>query len=572
MMKDNGYFRLQAASSVRCTLSTMCYLVQTVRDMTDISSRIHCTIVLILLCDMRTCTPISHACITASMRAATDSERSTVSASLPIFEEMENRLSSLERRLRTVEQPVWQISSKEEDWEICAEGPCKCVPELKSVSCWRYDLLDLPPTQVVPTDVLRLDLGNNQLTALNKNTFGNMTLLQHLDLSSNLIEHLTSNLFLSLHSVANVRLSSNLLKEMQYNQFFGLRNLRILLCTLPEGLFLSNTLLVLLDLSFNRISLLPSATFRGLGNLEELLLGKNRLVKLPVLIFQDMNRLKRLALEENRLKELPNDVFQDLTSLKELDMRDNRLTELPKGLLSTLVKLEILELSSNRISRIDARAFYGMTTLRELRLGHNHIKHLPLGLFDHATSLERLILYGNRIEILIRGVFRSLYNLTSLFLQSNRLKILQSGVFDDTPNLQKLQLESNDLSFLPAGSMDAISSIQQIRLSRNPWHCDCRASYVASWLRKRFASYANLTNALQIQKMLIVTGNWSVWEFGAGATCRGPGILGGQSLLRLTFHELCEGQWASMKGIVPRLPLDIIASSVIPHATERNKI
>lgn len=134
------------------------------------------------------------------------------------------------------------------------------------------------------------------------------------------------------------------------------------------------------------------------------------------------------------------------------------------------------------------------------------------------------------------------------------------------------QLESNDLSFLPAGSLDAISMIQQIRLSRNPWHCDCRASYIASWLRRRFASFANLTNPLQIQQALILTGNWSIWEFGAGATCRGPGILGGQSLLRLTFHELCEGQWASMKGIIPRLPLDVIASSImLPRAIRKKK-
>jgi len=134
------------------------------------------------------------------------------------------------------------------------------------------------------------------------------------------------------------------------------------------------------------------------------------------------------------------------------------------------------------------------------------------------------------------------------------------------------QLESNELSFLPAGSMDAILTIPQVRLSRNPWHCDCHASYVASWLRKRFASFANLTNQLQIQRALILTGNWSVWEFGAGAICRGPGILGGQALLRLTFHELCEGQWASMKGIVPRLPLDVIAPSIASHTVKRDTI
>lgn len=57
---------------------------------------------------------------------------------------------------RTLSLAVWQIGLREEDWEICAEGPCKCIPEIKSVSCWRYDLPDLPPTQLVPADVLKL--------------------------------------------------------------------------------------------------------------------------------------------------------------------------------------------------------------------------------------------------------------------------------------------------------------------------------------------------------------------------------------------------------------------------------
>ncbi|XP_011340233.2 platelet glycoprotein V [Ooceraea biroi] len=562
------------SQSVHFVLPTMCCLI---RVICDLFSRIYCVIILLSLCEATTCSLVPYACTVASTRSSSDVERSPTST-MSVVEEMKNRLSSLERRLRAVEQPVWQISTKEEDWEVCAKGPCKCIPEIKSVSCWRYDLSDLPATQLIPADVLKLDLGSNRLSALHRDTFKNMTRLHHLDLSSNLIEHLAPNLLLPLHGVANVRLSNNLLKEIHQNQFFGLRNLRILdlswnkLRTLPEGLFLSNSLLALLDLSSNRISLLSANAFRGLGKLEELLLGKNRLAGLPALILRDMSNLRRLALEENRLKELPVGIFEDVTSLKELDMRDNRLAEIPKGLLSTLVQLKTLELSSNKISSIDVRAFNGMIALRELRLGHNHIKYLPSGLFNNSVSLERLILYGNRMEILARGVFRGLSNLTSLFLQSNRLKVLQSGVFDDTPNLQKLQLESNELSFLPAGSMDAIFTIQQVRLNRNPWHCDCRAFYVASWLRRRLANFANLTNPSQIQQALTMTGNWSIWEFGAGATCRGPGILGGQPVLRLTFHELCEGQWASMKGIIPRIPLDIVAPSITSRTVGKNTI
>lgn len=94
--------------------------------------------------------------------------------------------------------------------------------------------------------------------------------------------------------------------------------------------------------------------------------------------------------------------------------------------------------------------------------------------------------------------------------------------------------------------------MEQLRLARNPWHCDCAASYLAVWLQGRYLARANESQA---------TEDLSLWEFGAGAVCRGPGTLGGKLLLRLTFHELCEGQWASMRGLVPRIPVDLAGAS-----------
>ncbi|XP_043789074.1 slit homolog 1 protein-like isoform X4 [Apis laboriosa] len=426
-----------------------------------------------------------------------------------ILEEFESRLSRLERRLRAIEQPVWQMSSAEGDWEICAEGPCRCQPEIKLVSCWRQDLLDLPAAQLVPRDVLKLDLAGNRLTTLHRDTFLDMTRLNHLDASSN-----------------------------------KLRNL-------PESLFLSTTLLVLLDLSCNRISSFLPGVFHGLTMLEELLLGKNRLSVLPVDLFKDLTNLKYLGLEENRLRELPDELFRMQTSLRELNFRSNQLSEISARLLAPLEQLNSLEMSNNKIARINPTAFQGLIALKELQLGHNRLRNLTPGLFSMSASLERLVLYANGIENLLRGTFQGLSNLTSLFLHSNHLRIMHPELFQDTPNLRKLrQLESNYLSSLPPRILDAVELIEQLRLARNPWHCDCAASYLATWLQRMYLTRVNDTNSSE---------NLGIWEFGAGAVCRGPGTLGGRLLLRLTFHELCEGQWASMKGLVPRLPIDLIS-------------
>lgn len=71
--------------------------------------------------------------------------------------ELETRLLEVERRLRSVEQPIWKIISESEDaWDKCTEGICRCHATIKSLSCWRADMLHLPPLQVIPTNILKM--------------------------------------------------------------------------------------------------------------------------------------------------------------------------------------------------------------------------------------------------------------------------------------------------------------------------------------------------------------------------------------------------------------------------------
>lgn len=113
-------------------------------------------------------------------------------------------------------------------------------------------------------------------------------------------------------------------------------------------------------------------------------------------------------------------------------------------------------------------------------------------------------------------------------------------------------MEANHLTFIPGRFLDSVPVLQQLRLARNPFHCDCEASYLAMWLRKMYFARMNANNSSSS------TNRGNFWQSGAGAVCRGPGILGGKLVLELTFHELCEGQWASMKGLAPRIPTDVL--------------
>ncbi|CAB0033010.1 unnamed protein product [Trichogramma brassicae] len=356
------------------------------------------------------------------------------------LEELEARVSSLERRMRAIELPVWQISQAESKWDLCARGPCKCRIETSSLSCWKLGLADLPAAQVVPDNVLKLDLSSNKLR------------------------------------------------------------------TLPEGLFSSSSSLVLLDLSSNRLGILPSKIFHGLCILEELLLGHNQLNDLPADCFSGLKKLHRLTLDENRLDDLDRELFSSLESLIELNLRDNRLQSLQNGVFESLNNLKTLDLSKNKITYINAGAFRGLSSLIQLELGNNRLRRLTRGLFEPLTSLERL---GNR------------------------------------------------LSHLPKGLFDENSDLLQLRLGRNPWHCDCASSYLALWLRRRYR--------LRLVEAESRSGNGTTPAFGAGTNhldftaglvCRGPGTLGGQLLVKLSYRLLCDGEWASMKGFAPRIPVE----------------
>uniref|UniRef100_A0A8D9AU05 Uncharacterized protein n=7 Tax=Cacopsylla melanoneura TaxID=428564 RepID=A0A8D9AU05_9HEMI len=83
----------------------------------------------------------------------------------------ETRLIKLERRLRSVEQTVWLKSDKDDSWYRCCEGPCRCRPEIHTLSCWKQDMEELPFDQIIPADIRVIDLGINQLSTLSKDAF-----------------------------------------------------------------------------------------------------------------------------------------------------------------------------------------------------------------------------------------------------------------------------------------------------------------------------------------------------------------------------------------------------------------
>ncbi len=252
-----------------------------------------------------------------------------------------------------------------------------------------------------------------------------------------------------LAGVTELDLSESGIRTLQEHDFRGLSNLQHLLLhtndlsELPEDVFNQLPALENLQLHNNFLNALPEGVFRGLSNLEALGLSSNLLNALPEGVFSGLSNLERLQLGSNSLSELPEDAFSDLGNLEFLDLQSNFLTALPED------------------------AFRGLSSLRDLSLGENAMTTLPDGVFSKLNSVETLSLRYNALGELPRGAVRGLSNLQALQLQGNSLSELPEGIFSGLGSLQILDWSTNFVSTFPEGIFDELDSLKWLILVRN---------------------------------------------------------------------------------------------------------
>lgn len=161
-----------------------------------------------------------------------------------------------------------------------------------------------------------------------------------------------------------------------------------LLTSLPPSLSCCS-LLVHLDLSFNRLSSLP-ACLLSLGHLSELLLCHNLLIGLPGEVC-GLVALRRLSVLGNKLQTLPSQLGL-LHALQELDVSFNQLESLPDE-LGLLKNLHTLELSSNRLRELP-ETLGSLHSLRVLAIHSNELRSIPESV-KSLPALTRLDVRNN---------------------------------------------------------------------------------------------------------------------------------------------------------------------------------
>ena len=218
-----------------------------------------------------------------------------------------------------------------------------------------------------------------------------------------------------------------------------------------------------LDLSHNWIDGLGWQVFAldGPSHLKTLDLSRNRLDLVPAFAFGQLYRLELLKLNDNRIGgEIDKCAFWDPPHLKDLNLSRNELTTLGDQAFHFNSELESLWLHSNAIARIHPNALPGLSGLRALSLSRNALTELPEAVFADLAGLRHLWLYGNRLSHLALGLFAGLFELRTLSLSGNSLDALD---ISDNPVFEPL----------PADVCTVLGGVETLRAEGIEVECVC---------------------------------------------------------------------------------------------------
>ncbi|XP_039671670.1 leucine-rich repeat and immunoglobulin-like domain-containing nogo receptor-interacting protein 3 isoform X2 [Perca fluviatilis] len=285
---------------------------------------------------------------------------------------------------------------------------CECSAQLRSVSCQRRRLINIP--EGIPTETQLLDLSKNRLRWVQAGDLAPYPRLEEVDLSENLIATLEPNAFATLQSLKVLKLRGNQLK------------------------------------------LVPLGAFAKLGNLTSLDLSENKMVILLDYTFQDLRSLKHLEVGDNDLVYISHKAFSGLLGLEDLTIERCNLTSISGQTLSYLRSLVTLRLRHLSIIALEDQNFRKLSNLRGLDIDHwPYLEYISPVSFQ-GLDLHWLSITNTNITSVPSASFKNLVHLTHLNLSYNPISTLEPWAFKDLLRLKELIMviarEGQPVSFL----------------------------------------------------------------------------------------------------------------------------
>uniref|UniRef100_A0A147BU85 Putative membrane glycoprotein lig-1 n=2 Tax=Ixodes ricinus TaxID=34613 RepID=A0A147BU85_IXORI len=375
---------------------------------------------------------------------------------------------------------------------LCPSG-CSCLGSF--VDCSRRGLTEIPTD--LPTWVEILELQHNNIAEVPPESLLNLTQLRQLDLSHNNLSNLDAIGVQQVPSLRQLKISHNHLIEipdlgnlqhlgelhLAHNEiqslgqnllkYPSLRSLDLSfnkITVIPMGVFTNSSRLLQLSLNSNKVSSIEKGSLDNLTSLETLRLNKNHLVTIPKDLFLKLQALKQLELNKNRIRAIEGLSFKGLESLESLSLRRNSISHLSDGAFYYLGKIQNLNLDFNNITVVTKGWLYGLSALKLLNLTGNSITEVGMDGWEYCRKLTHLDLTFNKLQAITTSTFAKAESLRFLYLGHNMVSYIEEGAFKHLNHLKTLHLDHNEISWTMEdtnGPFLGLSSLVQLTLSDN---------------------------------------------------------------------------------------------------------
>lgn len=273
------------------------------------------------------------------------------------------------------------------------------------------------------SQLISLSVSNNEITAIPVNLLNQSMQIEVVDFSHNQISGFDGEIFGDENQLKVLNLSFNNIAEM--NSFQRLAKLERLLLShnqiqvIPSFQFQNMVQLVEIDLSFNHIERIEELAFADeFPNLRVLKFSHNQLNHTEFV--DGMMNLTHLELSSNRISILPTYTFQELRNLQYLDVSGNPIEHIGSDTFSMSTKLRHLNLSSTSLSEIQPNTFVQLQNLRILDVSHCRLKRLHRNILPPVLKLELLSIAHNQLTELSGFTTENIHNTIIHGIDSNQ--------------------------------------------------------------------------------------------------------------------------------------------------------
>lgn len=173
-------------------------------------------------------------------------------------------------------------------------------------------------------------------------------------------------------------------------------------------------------------------------NTTKLNMSKNKINVIPPGSWSHLSGLKYLDMSQNKLAYLKGGAFRGLGVLKLLNLTRNNISHINSSSFDGLRMLQTLLLNRNKLGTISPVIFNSLPAIQHVDLSNNILQSLSCGDSGGSSTLQRLDLFSNSIRMIHLSCFPALQHITLSF---NPKLELQSDVFASNPGLKNLLCE-----------------------------------------------------------------------------------------------------------------------------------